>query len=128
MASIHKYLKELADQSKADDHMVPIMNFFTIYPNPSDDQVHEFAERLGINPHKLEQTIYKLLGSFLGAGRSLDFKGTYNPEELSKGIEIEMEHTTNKVIAERIARDHLAEFSDYYTRLIKMEKEAENEL
>jgi uncharacterized protein YcbK (DUF882 family) len=49
-------------------------------------------------------------------------------DELLKGIEIEMEHTDDPEIAKAIAKDHLAgEFSDYYTRLIKMEEEAKAE-
>ena len=47
-----------------------------------------------------------------------------DPEELSKGIVVEMEHTTDKKISEKIALDHLAEIPDYYTRLEKMEKDA----
>jgi hypothetical protein len=50
-------------------------------------------------------------------------------EEIQKqydiGIKIEMEHTTDKKIADEICRDHLWEIKDYYTRLSKMEKEAE---
>jgi len=44
--------------------------------------------------------------------------------EYDKGVKIEMEHTKNRRIAEEIARDHLFEFPDYYTRLIRMEKQA----
>jgi len=44
--------------------------------------------------------------------------------QLSRGIEIEYEHTTHYEIAKRIALDHLAEIPDYYTRLAKMEEEA----
>ena len=44
-------------------------------------------------------------------------------KELEMGIEVEKEHTTDKEIAKRIALDHLAEISDYYTRLKKMEEE-----
>lgn len=49
----------------------------------------------------------------------------FNKEELEKGIKIEMEHTDDPKIAKEIAKDHLSEISDYYTRLIKMEKEAD---
>jgi hypothetical protein len=47
-----------------------------------------------------------------------------DPKELEMGIEIEFEHTNDPNIAEKIARDHLKEVPDYYTRLKKMEKEA----
>src|SRR5210317_646760 len=49
-------------------------------------------------------------------------------KELRTGIEIEHEHTDDKSKAKEIALDHLYEFPDYYTRLVKMEKEAEAEL
>jgi len=47
--------------------------------------------------------------------------------ELARGIAVEMEHTSDPVIAERIARDHLAELPDYYTRLVRMEAGALND-
>lgn len=46
-------------------------------------------------------------------------------KELKKGIKVEMEHTTDKGEAETIALHHLEELPDYYTRLIKMESDAE---
>ena len=69
-----------------------------------------------------------------------DFKGTihggradgkdvikYDLGELLMGIEVEQEHTRDKMTALEISMDHLEEFPDYYTRLNKMEKEAEHE-
>ncbi len=35
------------------------------------------------------------------------------------GIKVEQEHTTNKKIAETIAKHHLAEDPEYYTKLKK---------
>ena len=46
----------------------------------------------------------------------------YDPEQLRLGIETEQEHTTDPKIAEIIAKHHLAELPDYYTRLKKMEQ------
>ena len=46
-------------------------------------------------------------------------------KELKKGIKVEMEHTTDRGEAEIIALHHLDELPDYYTRLLKMEKEAD---
>jgi len=51
----------------------------------------------------------------------------YDPQQLAMGIEVEMEHTDNEEIAKRIAKDHLDEFPDYYTRLAKMEDEAKQD-
>ncbi len=52
----------------------------------------------------------------------------YNPEQLKIGVDIEKEHTDQVDLAKSIAKDHLDEIPDYYTRLVKMEKEAENKI
>lgn len=49
-------------------------------------------------------------------------------KQIEMGLKIEMEHTDEKEKAMEISMDHLTEFPDYYTRLIKMEKEAEEDL
>ena len=46
-------------------------------------------------------------------------------KQLSMGKKVEHEHTGSMGKATEIAMDHLSEFPDYYTRLAKMEKEAE---
>ena len=44
-------------------------------------------------------------------------------KELALGIPIEMEHTTSKSRAEKIAKQHLCEFPNYYSKgLIPMER------
>jgi hypothetical protein len=48
----------------------------------------------------------------------------FDPKQLEMGAEVELEHTTDRNVAEKIAKDHLREFPDYYTRLKKMEAEA----
>lgn len=52
----------------------------------------------------------------------------YALDQLLMGIKVELEHTNNKMTALEIATDHLEEIPDYYTRLLKMEEEAEKEL
>lgn len=59
----------------------------------------------------------------------------YDPHEMKLGIQIEKEHVGKsgksqeeiEAIARDIARDHLKEIKDYYTRLIHMEKQAKSE-
>ncbi len=51
----------------------------------------------------------------------------FDEKQLKQGINIEKEHTDNKQIAKEIAKDHLAEIPDYYTRLNKMENQAKRE-
>ena len=43
-------------------------------------------------------------------------------KQLSKGMNVEMEHTKKKSAAKKIAMDHLFEDPEYYTKLAKMEK------
>lgn len=49
-----------------------------------------------------------------------------NPQELKRGIEVEMEHTNDPKIAKKIALDHLSEISNYYTLLDQMESQAKD--
>jgi len=51
----------------------------------------------------------------------------YDLQQLLMGIKVELEHTSNKMRALEISMDHLEEFPDYYTRLEKMEGEAEKD-
>jgi hypothetical protein len=44
----------------------------------------------------------------------------YDAQELSQGIKEELEHTTNKEIAKKIAKDHLDEDSRYYSKLERL--------
>jgi hypothetical protein len=62
----------------------------------------------------------------------------YNIEQFRMGLDVELEHgkidlhtnVTNDdpIMTGKIALAHLNEFPDYYTRLDKMEKEAEGKL
>jgi hypothetical protein len=42
-----------------------------------------------------------------------------DPEELAMGRKVELEHTTDPAVAERIVLDHLAENPAYYSKLRK---------
>jgi hypothetical protein len=48
-------------------------------------------------------------------------------DQIEKGMEVELEHTSDLDRAREIAIDHLVEFPDYYDRLMKMEEEARAE-
>jgi hypothetical protein len=58
----------------------------------------------------------KVRGGLTAAQRKR-VKASADPRELAMGIAEEMEHTTSKRTAERIALDHLAEDPHYYTKL-----------
>jgi hypothetical protein len=115
-------------EEKADKEMqMKIMAFLAKNPSPPDADIHAFSDKEKIDTHKFEAYIYDILGSVLGAGRAKE-KGfeekDADSKELAMGIKVESEHTTNPLIAKRIALDHLAEIKDYYTRLKKMEGDA----
>jgi len=38
-----------------------VIAWFEQHPNPDDDDVHAFAESIGIEPHEFEEIIYSLL-------------------------------------------------------------------
>ena len=67
------------------------------------------------------------IGKFFKEGKAkekgLDIQNI-DPQQLSMGIEVEYEHTSDEAVAGKIAKDHLAEIPDYYTRLAEMEKGA----
>lgn len=79
---------------------------------------------------KLNLTDAKQIGNNLG----IDWNEV-NIEEFLKGLNVELEHGTkypetnitnnDKGLTGKIAWAHLKEFPDYYTRLEKMEKEAD---
>jgi len=49
----------------------------------------------------------------------------FDPKQLAMGIEVEQEHTPDLELAKEIAKDHLSELPDYYSRLKVMEEEGE---
>lgn len=102
-----------------------IVKLFTEKPNPDDSDVHALAEKIGIDPHEFEEIIYELLTGLLkGVGKHKDVPITkFNSKEIEMGVKVEQEHTDSKAIALQIAKDHLSEIPDYYTRLAKMEEE-----
>jgi len=115
-----KYLNESKDVS------TELLDFLQKNIDPSDNEIHSLAEKLNVEPDDLEAMIYSLSTDFWANGRYNE-KGKnikFDEKELAAGIKVEMQHTSNKIMAERIAKDHLTEINDYYTRLIKMEKDA----
>jgi len=59
-----------------------------------------------------------------GILKPVNAKKPFIEKQLAKGTKTGMEHTTHKGVAKTIAKHHLKEIPDYYTRLDKMEKGA----
>jgi len=120
--TLHERRKNINEQI---DIKKEIIKFFLDNPNPEDSKVHELADKLSIDAHKLESKIYEILSNLLKVGKHRDTPvEKFNEEEIKMGIKVEKEHTDDDSIAVEIAKDHLAEIPDYYTRLKKMEDEA----
>ncbi|MBP1748567.1 MAG: hypothetical protein H6Q52_1106 [Deltaproteobacteria bacterium] len=51
----------------------------------------------------------------------------YDLNQILMGIKVEQEHASDKMRALEIVTDHLEEFGNYYTLLLKMEEEAEDQ-
>lgn len=107
-----------------------IVEFLFKKPDPSDEDVHNWAESNSYDIDKVKAEMYKLASkyaNFLKEGMSVKkgiTKSDVESKELSMGIKVEKEHTSDSEIAERIALDHLAEMDNYYSELKKMEKSA----
>ncbi len=130
--------KELPEIEITDKIRVEILDFLKEKEIKSDDDVHKFAEEMKMNAHQLELEIYKIVQCFLRGGKAFDKNVTekdVNQDELKSGIEVEYEHLDKnnsyaKFLSPRISLDHFAEIdppinSEYYTYLLKMEKEVE---
>lgn len=106
--------------------LIEAVEFLKSNPYPTDDTLHAYCERNNIDEHEFEKTVYILATAFvrmfLGGKSEGGSKPVEYESELKRGIEVEYEHTPDAVVAEKIARDHLAEFPNYYTELDKMEK------
>jgi hypothetical protein len=109
-----------------------ILGFLKDNPYPDDEQYHAYAKSLGIEPDELEKDAYGIISTFSAGGeaykKGITFKDV-DQKQLSMGIDVEYEHVDSnspfaKLIASRIALDHLAEIPDYYDRLKEMENEA----
>ena len=89
--------------------------------NQDDDLIKELGMK--VKPYADGGRIGKLAKGYTIADIA-EMKGVslgYATEQLRKGMEVEMEHTDDKSIAEAIAKDHLFEDIEYYKKLEKME-------
>lgn len=130
-----------------------VTEFFEEHPNPSDEELHSWAEDEGYDPHEIEELVYAMATEHMESededddetdddedseeeedsedseeeieGGLADGKDPekYDLDQLLKGIEVEFEHTDKPEQALEIAMDHLEEDDDYYDDLEEMEKE-----
>jgi hypothetical protein len=103
-----------------------------------DSKIHNLAQELGLEAHDLESEIYAFASMWalnekakVNPGGRAEEKGItskdFPKEVLDKGIKVELEHTRDPRIAEKIVLDHLAESPRYYDELEKMESDLETQ-
>lgn len=110
----------------AEDAMKKLVDFIS-EPGADNSKWEEFIKDADVENKVAVQMLISLANSFFSAGKSKSEEAasvSYDEEQLEQGTKVELEHTTNAIIAEKIAKDHIAEIPDYYTRLEYMEKAA----
>lgn len=89
---------------------------------------------IDLRPEKKHFTVEQARA--IGAALDIDWS-RFDVEQFRMGLDVELEHGSHDpftdvthddpIITGKIALAHLNEFADYYTRLKKMEREAEEE-
>ena len=130
----------IARTLRAEDLKEEVLDFFEAHPNPSDDDLHDWADDEGYDVEEIEEIVYSLLSERLDSDSEEDYDEEsdeeieggladgedpedYDLDQLLQGIEVEFEHTDDPEIALEIVMDHLEEKNDYYDSLSKMEEE-----
>lgn len=117
--------------SSDDKIVIGLLKLLAVHKKPTKNQLHQFiadsSHQLNISHDALEEKIIAvLLASLGGIGKHNSVPDSkFNSKQLKLGIATELEHTKNKEIAKLIAKDHLVELPNYYTRLRDMEKQNE---
>lgn len=104
-----------------------LLEFISIKKEPREEDFGDFAHRFGYDFEDVVFSLGQLVRELsVGIGKHNNVSDdSFDQVQLVIGEKIELEHTDSKVIARSIAKDHLSEIKDYYTRLVKMEREAE---
>ena len=96
--------------------------------NPFDLDATTIAKKSGLSVDEVNRQLFSLVIDFFCFGKSAGKKTSFDSKQVSKGMKVEMEHTRNPLIANKIVQDHLTESSSwkipYYTALDKMETES----
>lgn len=121
--------EESFEEPGTDDVCADVVEFIKNFESPTEEDFEQAAEQCGMAVEELKLTVFDLAHALLlGIGKHSDVPDEeFDPEELQKGIEVEMEHVNNTLIAKMIAKDHLMEIPDYYNRLDSLEKEGQDD-
>jgi hypothetical protein len=101
-----------------------IVDYFIADKQADFTRFKAWADQSNLDYSCLINEMCKMFASFFGEGAwSLKQATPIDPRQLEKGIQVEMEHTSNVLFAMKITTDHLVENPRYYDYLAKMEQE-----
>jgi len=104
------------------DHLVQYPGYYSALKDMEEEGKKALDE-----PDSLEQEAYMRKTDGMqpegdGPGKHRHVSDNdFDRQQLLMGIEVEYEHTEDMAIAKELAKDHLAEIPDYYTRLHEMQ-------
>jgi hypothetical protein len=102
--------------------------FLADNPNPTDEKVHAWASKQGVEKDEVEEAIYSLASKYSkfakgGNSNKPDAPKKFDSKQIKAGVEVEKEHTPDIEDRKKISKDHLSEkgMSKYYNALKAME-------
>jgi len=114
-------LKEYMIQQEQESKFKKVFAFFLNEDNIKE-KLETFLADNKITKDEFNSLVYDQLSSFCRGGLwNSKERPKVEEEQIIKGMQIEVEHSNNPLIAERISLDHLVEFSNYYDYLEVME-------
>lgn len=113
-------LRDFNNQYK--DNMFNIVDEYVDFELEVTDELSENLDIEQISTEK-QETGDVLQGGLADQNQPIDF----DLEQLLMGVDVELEHTNDPLIAIEIAMDHLVEDPNYYTYLEKMEDEMQGD-
>lgn len=125
-----KRLQELAGVTVAgvqnDNVLDAVVALYLKTNTPTDAQIKAITSKANLSADQFWAIVNKLFQALLrGAGKHAHVPDEkFDKKELELGVKVEQEHTNDPYVAKIIAKDHLMEIPDYYTRLHRMEKQA----
>lgn len=104
-----------------------LASFLKEHPEPELEAFSAWVAKSGVDAEEALEAVLVMASKFValamgGESRGKTPKGVLL-DQVRRGIEVEKEHTSDPLVAMKIALDHLTEFPEYYTALDKMESD-----
>jgi hypothetical protein len=106
---------------------VQVATYLKDNPEPELEAFSAWVGKSGVDAEEALEAVLVLASKF--ASFAMGGKSGGKPpkgvatDQVKRGIEVEKEHTSDPLVAMKIALDHLTEFPEYYSALDKMESD-----